>query len=144
MNIRIAVIEQFPQIRLLFQAILTPAGYDVVSFEQDENSLQHLKALEPDLIILGDIRLSAENELQFFNTLRTQPETQAIPLIIATTSTPRLLESPLLEDVTELHVLYKPFQHQQLLDCVANALKQGKTRRILPKSTDGTQAAAYG
>src|SRR5215211_5723245 len=100
MKPKIVIFDHSPHIQLLFRHILTYHGYAVFTLEEDEHSLQKVEALQPDLIILGNIRSSRESDFQFLTKLRVQPTTKTIPVVIATTAPSHLLQSPLLAQET--------------------------------------------
>ena len=129
MKTQIAVSDQSPNLRHLFQSNLRQQGYAVSTFEENANGLKQLKAARPDLIILGNIRMEMEVDFGFLRVLGQQPELKDTPILIATTSSPPLLASDMLGVQAQWCVLYKPFDRQQLLDCVQLALKNGNETR---------------
>ena len=144
MTAHIALFEQDPALLCRFQKLLTQAGYQVWAFEEGGDSLRRIGDFSPDLIILGNIPISAQEALQFFTGLRAQAATQQVPVIIAATSTPHVLHSPYRENQPQLQVLYKPFDRQQLLECVACALGKQKPQGAESKTWGGPQATSYG
>jgi twitching motility two-component system response regulator PilH len=123
MKTKIAVFDHSPHLQLLFRHILTNRGYAVFTLEEDESGLQKVEALQPDLIILGNIRSSHESDFRFLINLRAQSATKTTPVVVATTAAPHLLKSPSLEQVTNVSILFKPFNQEQLLTCVEGGLK---------------------
>jgi CheY-like chemotaxis protein len=140
MKTKIAIFDHSPHIQLLFRHILTYHGYAVFTLEEDEIGLQKLEALQADLIILGNIRPSRESDFQFLTKLRSQPATKTIPVVIATTAPSNLLQSPSLAQETRVSVLFKPFNQQQLLQCVQGGLN-GKEREVTPTFTQESVTA---
>jgi CheY-like chemotaxis protein len=80
---KILVIEDDPLISRMYQKIFTFEKYDVEMAENGEVGLQKVKANKPTLILL-DIMMPKMNGLQVLDTLKADPETKAIPVIMLT------------------------------------------------------------
>jgi DNA-binding response OmpR family regulator len=137
MSSQIVVFENAPNLRLLYDIVLTTHGYRVFTFEEDETSLQRVHALRPDLIILGNIRVDTGEAFHFLNQLRFGSDTQALPVVIATTAPPTFLQSSGLEEDASVCILYKPFEPQQLLACVELMLSKGKQQADISERRHG-------
>jgi adenylate cyclase len=119
---RILVLNHSPHLLALYQAVLSPRGYEVLTGEETSMSLSEIEAISPDLIILGNIQGIGNDELQLLYALRASPSTTRIPVIISTTapqSAQLLSELNLFERIL---LLSKPFDYQRLLACVKQAL----------------------
>jgi DNA-binding response OmpR family regulator len=144
MNTKIVIFDDSPSIQLLFRHILTHYGYTVFTLEEDETGLEQAQALQADLIILGNIRSNHERGFQFLTKLRAQMATSATPVIIATTAAPHLLKSPLLvQEETHVSVLFKPFNHRQLLDQIEGGLKGSQRERTQTFAQEAVTATSY-
>jgi DNA-binding response OmpR family regulator len=137
MSSRIVVFEDAPNLRLLYDIVLTPHGYSVFTFEEDETSLQRVHALRPDLIILGNIRVNTEEAFHFLKQVRFGSDTQAIPLVIATTAPRAFFQSSALEQDASVCILSKPFEPQHLLACVERMLSEGKQQADIHERRQG-------
>jgi DNA-binding response OmpR family regulator len=118
LTVRIAVIDDSPHLVSLYQSVLAQRGYQVYAHEENEQGLQEIKKLQPDLIILGNIRIANDVEFAFLRQLRNQPETHLIPIILATTGA-RLIEQSIVNCQNHnLTILSKPFDWHTLTTCV--------------------------
>jgi CheY-like chemotaxis protein len=106
--------------------MLIPRDFSLYTFGNEDDNLEAVETLRPDLIILGDIRAIEDEDFQFFRRLKTSPSLRKVPIIIATTAPLNLLQTPLLDQQAKVWLLSKPFARQELLDCVNAALPAGK------------------
>jgi len=79
----ILVVEDEPSIAELLSINLTHAGYTVSRALQADEALQLLRNTKPDLIIL-DWMMPGKSGVQFARELRSNPLTQAIPILMLT------------------------------------------------------------
>ncbi|MEG4317985.1 MULTISPECIES: response regulator [unclassified Microcoleus] len=80
----ILLIHKEPNMRELVQACLTDlAGWNVRVANSTLEGLRQAKLHQPDSIIL-DISAGEMEEFLFLKELRTQPETQSIPVVLLT------------------------------------------------------------
>ena len=79
----ILVVEDEPSIAELLSINLTHAGYTVSRALQADEALQMLSNTKPDLIIL-DWMMPGKSGVQFARELRSNPLTQAIPILMLT------------------------------------------------------------
>jgi len=90
---KILVVDDEIEIRQLLQEILTRAGYQVITAADGRDALPMTLTDKPDLIIT-DIRMPRLDGLTLCRALRTQKDTQHIPILILTNnSTPEQMES---------------------------------------------------
>ena len=80
---RILVVDDEPDILELVQYNLVREHYDVVCVESGEEALAQVSATPPDLIIL-DLMLPGVDGLEVCRTLKRQPHTAAIPVLMLT------------------------------------------------------------
>ena len=83
MSQHILVVEDEPSIAELLSINLTHAGYTVSRALQADEALQLLRNAKPDLIIL-DWMMPGKSGVQFARELRSNPSTQAIPILMLT------------------------------------------------------------
>jgi two-component system phosphate regulon response regulator PhoB len=83
MSQHILVVEDEPSIAELLSINLTHAGYSVSRALQADEALQLLRNAKPDLIIL-DWMMPGKSGVQFARELRSNPLTQAIPILMLT------------------------------------------------------------
>jgi two-component system, OmpR family, phosphate regulon response regulator PhoB len=79
----ILVVEDEPSIAELISVNLTHAGYAVSRALQADEALQLLRNTKPDLVIL-DWMMPGKSGVQFARELRSNPSTQAIPILMLT------------------------------------------------------------
>ena len=80
---RILVVDDEPDILELVRYNLVREHYDVVCVESGEEALAQVSATPPDLIIL-DLMLPGVDGLEVCRTLKRQPHTAAIPVLMLT------------------------------------------------------------
>jgi two-component system, OmpR family, phosphate regulon response regulator PhoB len=83
MSQNILVVEDEPSIAELISVNLTHAGYAVSRALQADEALQLLRNTKPDLVIL-DWMMPGKSGVQFARELRSNPSTQAIPILMLT------------------------------------------------------------
>jgi two-component system response regulator VicR len=119
---RILVIEDEPDILELYRLLLETEGYEVYSSNTAYTDLIEVERIRPHLIIL-DLMMGLKQEgWQFFNLVRQDAATSAIPLILCTAA-----EHELKEKVDELNmpfvdIVFKPFDVDELLQVVQRML----------------------
>jgi two-component system phosphate regulon response regulator PhoB len=79
----ILVVEDEPSIAELISINLTHAGYAVLRALQADEALLLLRNTKPDLVIL-DWMMPGKSGVQFARELKSNPETQAIPILMLT------------------------------------------------------------
>ncbi|MBB4106809.1 DNA-binding response OmpR family regulator [Pedobacter zeae] len=117
---RVLVVDDDPDILEVFQSVLETEYYKVYPLLSPRYIFKAIKEFSPDLIIL-DIMLNGMDGRAVFNKLRLNPETEGIPVIMASA---RYDENYILSQ--QYHpddYLEKPFNISQLLQKV-NALTQ--------------------
>ncbi len=82
MKLRIAVVEDNPDNRMLVEAILDEL-YDIVEFETGQQAVAELVEAEPDLILL-DISLPEMDGTEVLEWIREQESLAALPVIALT------------------------------------------------------------
>ena len=83
MSAVILIVEDESAIQELIAVTLTMSGYVVVRADSAEAARQVLKNLQPDLI-LADWMLPGQSGLQLVRTLRADPHTRSLPMIMLT------------------------------------------------------------
>ena len=83
MSQHILIVEDEPSIAELISINLTHAGYTVSRALQADEALLVLRNTTPDLIIL-DWMMPGKSGVQFARELRSNPSTQAIPILMLT------------------------------------------------------------
>jgi DNA-binding response OmpR family regulator/cellulose synthase/poly-beta-1,6-N-acetylglucosamine synthase-like glycosyltransferase len=78
---RVLVVDDDPQMREVVRAALTQAGHVVETAGSGPEAISRLDGDAPDLVI-SDVNVPPEDGFQLVRHLRSQPATQAVPLIL--------------------------------------------------------------
>ncbi len=135
-RLRILVIDDDADIRLLLRELLERAGYTVDDAEDGKTGLRHLFATAPSLVIL-DVTMP---ELDGYQTLERIRDLSEVPVLMLTARTQELEKVRGLSAGADDYVA-KPFGRQELLARVQALLRRtgGKTEVIEAYSDDFTQ-----
>lgn len=128
MPAHIAIFNHSESLLTLFKALLTKVGYEVTTHLQDLTTLEDIKRLDPDLIILGYFQGYIENELEVIDALRAEPETAETPIIVLTTGPLRTELGEAHSSIPYFQVVEKPFDVGDLLAHIRKALDQAPRR----------------
>lgn len=83
---RILVVDDDKDIRKLVENILTKEGFATIGAESAADALKKIQSAKPNLIIL-DLQLPDKDGFEVCRTLRADPATKFIPVIILTVQT---------------------------------------------------------
>jgi two-component system, cell cycle response regulator DivK len=83
LSARILVIEDHPLSRELVVDLLEPEGYEVLQAQTAEEGMRLAREQRPDLILM-DFRLPGMNGVDAARSLKTDPATKKIPVILLT------------------------------------------------------------
>ena len=83
MSARILVVEDHPLSRELVVDLLEPEGYEVLQAESAEEGMELAREQRPDLILM-DFRLPGMNGIDAARSLKTDPATEKIPVVLLT------------------------------------------------------------
>jgi DNA-binding response OmpR family regulator len=107
---KVLVIDDEPDIRLLARVGLTASGFTVVVADGGEQGLRLAREAQPDVILL-DVMMPAMDGYATLAALRADPATASIPVLFLTAKAqvdPRATGEP------RLGVLHKPFVPREL------------------------------
>ena len=82
---KILVVDDTAQNRRLMEAVLSPLGYVVTSASSGPEALEMIAADPPDIVLL-DVVMPEMDGYQVCRTLRANPDTQMLPIIMLTSS----------------------------------------------------------
>jgi DNA-binding response OmpR family regulator len=125
---KILVVDDEPDAVELIEFNLKNAGYDVVTAEDGTAALRKARATRPDLIVL-DLMLPEIDGLEVCRTLRTDPNTARIPIIMLTAKAEEIDRVLGLELGANDYVT-KPFSPRELVLRVKNLLKLSETPEV--------------
>jgi CheY-like chemotaxis protein len=113
---KILVVDDEPDVLNLAKIILMKAGFQVVTANNGDDCLQRVDSLEPDLILLDSI-MPGKNGIEVCRTLKSQLNTQKIPIVIFSASSSMNNKSAALEAGAD-GFLSKPFTIKELTDII--------------------------
>jgi len=140
----IFVIDSSPAVRRMVEQISTPAGYDVIGFQDGPAALEAARRMSPTLIIT-DYHLDNMTFSGFCKEVH-KLDNLSDTYIIALTGVSDKLEDSHLKTLGVKAFLKKPFQSEHLLDLIKD-LDQGKAaknaakkKRSWPPTTSATDS----
>jgi DNA-binding response OmpR family regulator len=117
----IIIVEHDPMLGIVFHEVLTLEGYAAELWTEAAGAVEHIRQIQPDLVIL-DLWLQRRGDgWQIFDDLQHDPFTQAIPVILCSTDTLTLQWNGLRAGQPAA-ILEKPFDLEVLLAIVADLL----------------------
>ncbi len=116
MSKRVIVVDDDKEIREIITFVLTRHGFEVTTASNGQQLHTHMLQFIPDLIIL-DVMMPGEDGYQICNTLRSNPQTRHIPVIIMTAHAEDIYERISVDLGAAEHVT-KPFHPFDLLEKV--------------------------
>lgn len=122
LKVRVLVIDDEPDLLELIEVNLKGAGYDVLVAANGRDGLELARQAVPELIVL-DVMLPELNGLEVCKSLRRDPATSAIPILMLTaraTEIDRVLGLELGAD----DYVTKPFSTRELVLRVKNLLRR--------------------
>jgi lysophospholipase len=111
---KILVIDDDPNIVELLKHRLKANGYEIVTASNGEEGLAQVKKENPDLVLV-DVLMPKMDGYTFVRTLRKNPETESVPVIVITAKDK-------MKDLFDLEgiqgYMIKPYQPEELLELV--------------------------
>jgi len=120
----ILIVEDEPQTAKLIKFILEKDDYSTISAKDGEEGLRMVKKRKPDLIVL-DLMLPKMDGYQLCETLKTDPDTKQIPVLVLTALDTGPDFEKALEKKADWYIT-KPFDPQHLLKRVAYLIGKRK------------------
>ena len=128
---RILVIEDEPDIGLVFEMVLRRRGHDMIEARSAAEGLAGATGQQPDLILL-DIMLPDRHGLDVLGDLKGMDETKGIPVVIVSAKAERSDQARGLELGAAAYVT-KPFSPAELVDIIeavaASSAEEREARR---------------
>ena len=116
----ILVVDDLPQNVRLLEAVLVPRGYTVVAATSGREALERVASDPPDLILL-DIVMPEMDGYEVCRTLRADPATSFLPIVMITASGEQ--EKVVAIESGADDFIAKPFDHAELLARVGSLLR---------------------
>ena len=140
----IFVIDSSPAVRRMVEQISTPAGYDVIGFQDGPAALEAARRMSPTLIIT-DYHLDNMTFSGFCKEVHKLDNLSDTYIIALTGATDKLDESHL-KSLGVKAFLKKPFQSEHLLDLIKDLDRSstpkngGKKKRSWPPTSSATDS----
>ncbi|NIM02669.1 response regulator [bacterium] len=120
----ILIVEDNPQTVKLLKFILEKNNYSTVSAKDGEQGLQKVKEKKPDLIIL-DLMLPGMDGYRVCETLKSDPDTKEIPVLVLTALDTGADFEKALEKKADWYIT-KPFEPEHLLKRIDYLIEKRK------------------
>jgi DNA-binding response OmpR family regulator len=123
MTARILVVNDTQEILELFRLLLEEEeGYDVVLSGFPIQQVKEIEQIRPDLIILDLVLGDEKTGMQMLQMLKMQRSTVAIPVLVCTAALQIVREQEGYLVSQGVHVVYKPFEIDDLMANVRQLL----------------------
>jgi DNA-binding response OmpR family regulator len=123
MKPRILVVNDTQEILELFRMLLEEEeGYDVVLSGFPIQKIKEIEQIKPDLIILDLVLGDEKSGMQMLQMLKMQQSTVAIPVLVCTAALKIVQEQEGYLVSQGVHVVYKPFEIDDLIANVKQLL----------------------
>ncbi|HHW73707.1 MAG TPA: response regulator [Firmicutes bacterium] len=120
MGKRILLVEDEKNIILGVRTCLDAVGYEVEIAENGELAMEALQRSHPDLILL-DLMLPKVNGFEVLESLKSDPETETIPVVVLTAKAEEEDRQRAMGLGADAYMT-KPFKPQELWDLLKNYL----------------------
>jgi class 3 adenylate cyclase/CheY-like chemotaxis protein len=128
----ILVVDDLPQNVRLLEAVLAPRGYTVVAAMSGREALERVAADPPDLVLL-DIVMPEMDGYAVCRTLREDPATSFLPIVMITASGEQ--EKVVAIESGADDFIAKPFDHAELLARVGSLLRIKRYHDTIERQT---------
>jgi FixJ family two-component response regulator len=125
----VAIVDDDKSIRNSTQDLLKAAGFSTVTFE-DAESFLGWGSRASTACLVADIRMPGMTGLELHQELIASGH--SIPTVIITAHPQELMQARAREAGITCY-LSKPFEPDELLECVQNALAKAQSHKITPK-----------
>jgi DNA-binding response OmpR family regulator len=120
---RILVVNDIQVILELFRTLLEEEGYEVVLAGFPFQQISDIERINPDLIILDFVFGDQKTGWQMLQMLKMRRSTATIPVIACTAALDLVREQEGYLISQDVHVVFKPFDIDQLLTSIKQALQ---------------------
>jgi len=139
---KILVIDDSNVIRNMVRDMLPKGNFEVLEAKDGVQGLSLIQQERPNLIML-DFLLPKMSGWEVFQHIQTQPELQAIPLVLMSGRKEEVTEK-LQEPFEYFEFVQKPFDQRVLIDAIKAAMAKAKRRPIAAATTSVPVAAGTG
>jgi DNA-binding response OmpR family regulator len=120
----ILVVDDEHDFRAIVSHVLVRGGYEVVTAADGAEGLRKFKESEPDLVVL-DGQLPDIDGFEVCRRLRATPQGKTVPILMCTVRSALSTVAAGFDAGATGYVL-KPFEMEELLESVAEALKKAR------------------
>jgi DNA-binding response OmpR family regulator len=120
---RVLVVNDTQEILDLFCELLKQEGYEAVLSGFPMREVSDVEEIDPDLIILDLIFGGEKTGFQLLQMLKMNRSTASIPVIVCTAALDTIREQEGYLMSQGVHVVYKPFDIDHLIEIVKQALE---------------------
>ncbi len=138
----ILIIDDEPNVRLVFRTALASAGYTIVTAEDGEAGLRAVKESRPDLILL-DLNMPILNGMEVLHRLRESGDLVPVVIVTAHGDVPNAVQAMKLGAID---FLSKPLSPEHLRATVAEVLERHEEiqpDRVVPSNEPITPESAF-
>ncbi len=114
------IVDDDPDIRLLFSTALSVRGYDVDTASNGDEALAVLASGPLPSAIVADLHMPVMDGWKFLSALHAHPELSAIPVVVLTAADEPGREAPRPDAI-----LIKPVSTETLIDAIETAIARG-------------------
>ncbi len=141
---KILVIDDSNVIRNMVRDMLPKGNFEVLEAKDGVQGLNLIRQERPNLIML-DFLLPRLSGWEVFQQIQTQPELQAIPLVLMSGRKEEVTEK-LQEPFEYFEFVQKPFDQKELIDAIKTAMAKSKRRPMVaaPAAAPAANGAAGG
>ncbi len=127
---RIVIVDDDEGTQLMLAEVLHPAGYTTMSWTRGAGAYEHIRALQPDLVILDLWLEHPQAGSMVLGLLMTDPLTQQIPVIICSAYRQFLGYQEAQLQAQGYVLLDKPYRVDTLLRAMARLLDGDQARAV--------------
>jgi CheY-like chemotaxis protein len=116
----VLIVEDDPDIRLLFSTALSVRGYEVDTAGNGDEALAALASGPLPTVIIADLHMPVMDGWKFLSALHANPRLSTIPVVVLTAADDPDREAPRPDTI-----LIKPVSTQALIDAIETAIARG-------------------
>ncbi|HEX3765947.1 MAG TPA: response regulator [Kofleriaceae bacterium] len=116
----VLIVEDDPDIRLLFSTALSVRGYQVATAGNGDEALAALESDRLPSVIIADLHMPVMDGWKFLSALHADPRLSAIPVVVVTAA-----DDPGRDAPRPSTVLLKPVSTETLIDAIETAIAGG-------------------
>lgn len=116
----VLIVEDDPDIRLLFSTALSAHGYEVATASNGGEALAALASGPLPTVIVSDLHMPVMDGWKFLSALHANPGLSAIPVVVLTAADDPAREAPRPDTI-----LIKPVSTLALIDAIETAIARG-------------------